>query len=251
MSARATISPPGRFAWPLANSNGTRRAMLNSPTSGVASPSKCGAVFLASLCVFAAPLLPLAPIGTHMALHIATMNVAALVCAAATLPKEELPTTRCPPRGLWWLTALQMLLLWAWHAPPAHAVAESSALLYGVMTMCLFIVAFGFWRAILLRARRADWQPIFALLITGKLACLLGALLVFAPRAIYDHAELTYPTMCFGGSSQIEDQHLAGLLMLTACPVSYVLAGVILAARIINQLSEPRLPRRPTLAEGC
>jgi len=199
---------------------------------------RSGAVALALLAIALVPLLPLAPVSGHMAQHIAVMNVAALLCAVAMLPRGTRATSTLGPRGLWPLTALQMVLLWGWHAPQAHAAAASSPLVYAAMMTSLFVVALGFWHAVLLRAARSDWQPIFALLVTGKLACLLGALLVFSPRLIYAGAAPSLLESCISGSGGLDDQHLAGLLMLTACPLSYVLAGIVLAARILDRRSE-------------
>lgn len=71
-----------------------------------------------------------------------------------------------------------------------------------------------------------------ALLLTGKLACLLGALLIFAPRELYR----------LHGLPSLEDQQLAGLLMITACPLSYVVAGVAMAAQAIGDLERGPKP---------
>jgi putative membrane protein len=71
------------------------------------------------------------------------------------------------------------------------------------------------------------------LLVTGKLFCLLGALLVFAPRSLY---LLQNGHEAHFGPITIEDQQLAGLLMLLACPLSYLLAGVVIASRAIFAL---------------
>ena len=68
------------------------------------------------------------------------------------------------------------------------------------------------------------WQAILALLVTGKLACLLGALLVFAPRPIYAGPHHGF---------DLADQQMAGLLMLAACPMSYVLAGIVIAVETL------------------
>lgn len=84
----------------------------------------------------------------------------------------------------------------------------------------LFLAALAFWVLLLDMMERSGWQAILGLLLTGKLACLLGALLIFAARPLYSDAALA-------------DQQLAGLLMITACPLSYIAAGVVIAARLI------------------
>jgi putative membrane protein len=82
-----------------------------------------------------------------------------------------------------------------------------------------------------------------ALIVSGKFACLLGVLLIFAPRPLFEpHAahvgQATHTAL-------MADQHLAGLLMIAACPLSYVLTAVILAARAVT-----RLEKRSALIEA-
>jgi cytochrome c oxidase assembly factor CtaG len=50
--------------------------------------------------------------------------------------------------------------------------------------------------------------------------------------------------------TDLTDQQLAGLLMITACPLSYVLAGVVLAAQMMRDLartSGTRETRKPSV----
>jgi putative membrane protein len=91
-----------------------------------------------------------------------------------------------------------------------------------------------FWFATFSESGTFRWRAIFSLLVTGKLFCLLGVLLVFAPRLLYeglpaDHGHLTAGAMV--------DQHLAGLLMLAVCPLTYLLAGVVIAAQWLRDLA--------------
>jgi putative membrane protein len=56
---------------------------------------------------------------------------------------------------------------------------------------------------------------------------LLGALFTFSPRLVYAAG------MSGAHHSQIglADQQLAGLMMIVACPLTYVLAAVVIASR--------------------
>jgi putative membrane protein len=127
-----------------------------------------------------------------------------------------------------------MLLLWIWHVPSVHAAITSSRVAQAGMLAMLFFAALAFWGTVLSNVGRSIWQSILALLFTGKLACLLGALLIFAPRVLYSaHAS---------GHASIDDQQLAGLLMIAACPLSYVLAGVILTAQAVGAIPGERQP---------
>jgi putative membrane protein len=167
------------------------------------------------------------PVSTHMLLHVTLMNVLAPVCASL-LQSANVRGDRAAL--LWGATLFQILLLWLWHAPLAYHAASASLTVMLVMHGSLFAVALVFWIQILSMSERNAWQVVFALLITGKLACLLGALLTFAPRALYGdgHAH------SHGGLSKLDDQHLAGVLMMAACPLSFVLAGVILASQVVH-----------------
>jgi putative membrane protein len=107
------------------------------------------------------------------------------------------------------------------------------------------LAAVAFWSSIIASASR--WKAILALLLSGKLACLIGALLVFSPR-------LLYAAICYGQGVNLDtagalaDQHLAGLLMLAACPLSYILAAIVLTTQEIATLptlSQARRERHP------
>jgi putative membrane protein len=86
-------------------------------------------------------------------------------------------------------------------------------------------------------AGRNQWRGVLGLLITGKLACLLGVLMIFAPRDMYGLPGLLFP-LCSTGPSSLQDQQLAGLLMITACPLSYLVAGVVLAAQMLGRVEQ-------------
>jgi putative membrane protein len=81
------------------------------------------------------------------------------------------------------------------------------------------------------------WRALFALLLTGKLFCLLGALLVFAPRLLYGDPAAGHAWHTPETGDALADQHLGGLLMLAVCPLTYVLAGVIIAAQWLRDLA--------------
>ncbi|MGH6767976.1 MAG: cytochrome c oxidase assembly protein [Xanthobacteraceae bacterium] len=184
-------------------------------------------------------LFPMEPISAHMLLHIALMNVAAPLIAGVLAAGARLPTDRAAL--VWAATIAQLLLLWFWHAPPAHRLATGSMWMSFAMHGSLFAVALLFWLSLITLTVRNSWQAIFALLLTGKLACLLGVVLIFAPRALYQagHAD------GHGAQSLLDDQQLAGLYMITACPLSYLLAGVIIAAHAMTYLGR----RAPALAK--
>ncbi|MCD7058664.1 cytochrome c oxidase assembly protein [Pelagibacterium xiamenense] len=159
----------------------------------------------------------------HMALHIVLMNFLVPLGIGAARGTFDFPIWRSWPLA----TAVQLLLLWGWHAPPVLAAAMHAPALMILMHVSLVLAAAWFWAAVFSVPQEGGWRAIFALLISGKLFCLLGILLVFAPRQVY--AGMTHTALDI--EAALADQHLAGLIMVVACPLSYVLAGVVIAAR--------------------
>jgi putative membrane protein len=174
-------------------------------------------------------LYTVGPLSQQMAIHILLMNVVAPLLALAVNRRFG---GRLPLPKLYPAVIAQLLVLWAWHAPPALHIGMQSHVLHLIMLASFLTCALWFWLAILSIKADHRWRAILALLITSKLFCLLGALLVFAPRALYPDLPIVHPP---GAMHQIEDaladQQLAGLFMLVACPATYILAGIVIAAR--------------------
>jgi putative membrane protein len=162
----------------------------------------------------------LGPRAWHMALHIAVMNVLAPLSASLW------PARSSSTRRLWLAGILQLALLWAWHVPAVERIASASPGGHALALLTLFLPALLFWRACLGAVGSQRWQAIAALLLTGKLTCLLAALLVFSPRLLYPGSDHVI--------SALDDQQLAGLLMITACPLSYLVAAVTIATRLVS-----------------
>lgn len=169
------------------------------------------------------------PLSVHMLQHLVLMNVVVPLFVFFVLPHRPGTIADTWP----YATAAQLVLLWGWHAPPILDQAMASQMLMVTMHVSLVAAAGWFWLAIASMPATARWRSIFALLITGKLFCLLGALLVFSPRLLFGsmghhgghHAHVT----AAGGA--LADQQMAGLIMLIACPLTYVLAGIWITAR--------------------
>jgi putative membrane protein len=214
------------------------------PVTGTGIPAAASALAVLAAGVLVAWAHPFGMLSAHMALHIALMNVAAPLIAVLFLHRGN----ASGPGVLWTAAAMQIALLWSFHAPPVQQLVLQSQLLQAAMHVFLFAVALWFWRSLLRLAPSRQWQAIPALLLTGKLVCLLGVLMVFAPRLLYDvpggHAMHVY-----GAPSGMADQQFAGLLMVVACPLSYLVAGVIFAVQIIRPDSS-QTSRRPFAATG-
>ena len=171
------------------------------------------------------------PLAMHMTVHILLMNVGApLAALAASRVQGEGRTTA--GRRLGFVATAQVSTLWIWHAPPLLNRAIESTAFHLLMHGSLFLSAFLFWSMILRFDGARCWKPIVALLFTSKLYCLLAVLFVFAPRVLYPNVAASHSgheaaTL----SATLADQQLAGLIMLIACPATYVLAGIAIAAR--------------------
>jgi putative membrane protein len=165
----------------------------------------------------------------HMLQHLVVMNVAALMFAVALRPNL---------RGMLAIsTVLQIALLWGWHVPSVHAAASHEIVLTLLMQASLLALAFLFWSAVLAHPVEKSWQTILATLVTAKASCLFGAVLCFARHPLYPmHGDPGW------GLSALDDQQLAGLLMMASCAVVYVVAAVALFLRWMGQMG--RKPNR-------
>lgn len=201
-----------------------------------------GAVLLAGLPTIW--LLELGPLSALMVQHLLVMNVLAPL-AAATLAWRLGPESD-RARVLWGAGIAQIALLWAWHAPSVQRAASSAAALHLLLLCALTAAALLFWAVLLRAGAQSRWGGVAALLVTGKLACLLGGLMVFAPRELYGLAGLAISICRANGPSTLADQQLAGLMMIAACPLSYVVAGVVMAAQMLLGLE-----RRPSVWGGA
>jgi putative membrane protein len=165
----------------------------------------------------------------HMLAHIVLMTVVSPL-VAGMIGKRLLPISRIAVlKSLPAAAALQAASFFAWHTPPGLAAGQTGVF----ATAMLLLSSVWFWLAIFDRTCARLWGKVAALLLTGKLFCLYAVLLTFAPRVLYGDA-------AFGSAARIDlaDQQLAGLLMITACPLTYVLAAVVLISRWFRDLCE-------------
>lgn len=122
-------------------------------------------------------------------------------------------------------TALQALVLWAWHAPDLYGAALSNDAIYWLMQVTLLASSILFWATI--RAANAPTAA-FGLVLSMTQMGVLGALLVFAESAVYAPHALTTAAW---GLSALEDQQLAGLIMWAPAGGLYLVAAMVLMGR--------------------
>ena len=176
-----------------------------------------------------------------MLLHLSAMSIAApLLAVLAARQWAEAPISA---RDLWLSVAINLACLAAFHVPPTQQAAAGSTLAQCAAAIALLSAATWFWTLFLIAGRERPWLSILPLLLTGKFVCLIGALLIFAPRDLYQLDGLVF-ALCAVGSSTREDQQMAGLVMIVACSLSYVAVAVASAARLLRWLE-----RRSAFAE--
>jgi len=169
----------------------------------------------------------------HMAAHIACMNIAAPLAAVLLSQCNKEPTRMWSGSAtLWGATLAQLAILWASHIPSVHHGVQTEPAAVIALHALLFLVALAFWLSV--TGSPHQWHSVLALLVSGKLSCLLGVLLTFAPRPLFAKVHAAHS----GHEALLADQHLAGLLMIAACPLSYVLTAVVLAIQAVKALDE-------------
>ena len=120
---------------------------------------------------------------------------------------------------LW--TAVHALVFWLWHAPPLYAAALSSDAAFWAMQISITGTAALWWGKVL-RAPAAT--AVAALLATTVAMGLLGALILFAGRALYaPHWLTTAPC----GLTPLEDQQIAGIIMWAPASAIYLLTTLV------------------------
>lgn len=204
-----------------------RRRKLGLATSSALPHVLPIGAFVAVLAAVAAlPMLSLTPLTAAMAVHVLLMNAFAPVLALRIAGTSSLAPRLRSGSLLWLATLLQLIALWSAHLPGFRSSSHTAA------QLCLFIAALFFWLAVLAQKEDARWRALFALLITAKLYCLLGVLLVLSPRLLYGYA-------LHHGAQDLADQQLAGLVMLAACPLTYIGAATVIAARWLGVSASP------------
>jgi putative membrane protein len=200
----------------LALARATRRSPASRRSLGWAGLGVTAAAFVSPLCALAVALFS-ARAAQHMI----------LVLVAAPLLALALPAP-ARARGGALLAAAFTALFWLWHLPGPYDAALRDGALYWLSHLSLLGVAIALWRVLLADASAAS-------LALGAAASaqmgLLGAVLVFAPGALY--ASHLGTTTVFG-LSPLADQQLGGLLMWVPGSLAFLAAGIAGAVRMVR-----------------
>jgi putative membrane protein len=130
-------------------------------------------------------------------------------------------------------SAVHGIALWLWHAPALFEAALRSDVIHALEHITFFATAILFWQSLAMALRSTAAVPagIAAGFLTLVHGGFLGALITFSPT-------LLYPWYRQGperwGLSPLADQQLAGLIMWVPAALIYLLACLVLAARLLK-----------------
>lgn len=211
---------------------GYARVRGNGVSSTTQSTALSAAVALL-IVVFVSPLCALASalFSARVFHHMVLISGVAPLLAAAFRP----PVDASPRRALSVLALLHAIILWIWHVPTPYRLALSSDAIYWAMQLSLLGSAYLLWREVL--APSVGRGPVLLTLLGTVIQMgLLGALLVFAPRALFTpHFGATLPF----GLTELQDQQLAGLLMWVPAMLPYLGVALALSARWLRSSDQP------------
>jgi len=167
----------------------------------------------------------LGPISRHMILHIVTMGVLAPLAAILFMYLERGRQGGKAKSRLLTATVLQLVAFVLWHTPAFMAAAMRDLSVTLAMQVTLLAVSLNFWIQVLRMNRRKPWLCAASLMVSGKVFCLLAAVMLFAPQPAFHGGHIGV------AATSLHDQQTAGLIMLAVCPLIYVISGIVLIAR--------------------
>jgi putative membrane protein len=197
-----------------------------------------GVITLAVLWLVPWSALGVAPFSTHMIVHIGLVAVAAPLLVLGIAGSQFDPVARFaswfPPIPV---SMAEFLVVWGWHTPLLHHAARQSHValiaeqsLFLVTGLWLWFAVFG--GAAAQRRQRAA-TGIVALLLTSMHMTLLGALLVLAPRPLFEHGDGASGVTHLN-TAALDDQQLGGTIMLIVGGLAYLAGGLGLTKLLLR-----------------
>ncbi|HKN16679.1 MAG TPA: cytochrome c oxidase assembly protein [Candidatus Sulfotelmatobacter sp.] len=147
---------------------------------------------------------------------------------------------------LCWLAATCALI--GWHIPSLFALGLRSEMWHGIEQASFLISGVLFWWPVIrpwpTGSNGSEWSIILYLFLATLPCDILSGFLVFCDRVVYPVYFSSPRLLEF---SALEDQQCAGALMWTCVTVVYLVAGTIVAARLLLPQSLPQY--RPVKSE--
>jgi putative membrane protein len=195
-----------------------------------------GALALAAAWSPLAAAIAPGPFAAHMAGHLLVVAVAAPLLAVGLARAGPCLATRaaeiCPPVAA---SAVELVAVWAWHAPALHQAARQGGAALVAEQATFLAAGLLLWGTAFARLPdgRLAHAPggILALLLTATHMTLLGALIALSPRALFvhDHAPADAAPL-----PPVADQELGGVLMLAVGGAAYLAGGLVLLAELLR-----------------
>ena len=183
-------------------------------------------VFLLFLFTFVSPFCLLgSALFSARVLHHLLLSLVLAPFLMVSLALHKKPNTM----SLTLLTAIQIGIFWAWHAPPLYALALSNDAIFWLMQMSITASA-AFWWAKLRQVPTYTAVPNLLAMMVQMGA--LGALITFAGRPLYAPHWLTTHAW---GVSPLEDQQIAGLIMWAPAALVYLFAALALLYKSLGK----------------
>ncbi|MBI2389692.1 MAG: cytochrome c oxidase assembly protein [Deltaproteobacteria bacterium] len=188
------------------------------------------------------PAFGVPPFSLHMAQHMIVVAIAAPLLALGIAGGPLDPAVRAPavfspiPASM-----VEMVVVWAWHAPAMHHLARHSTLGLLAEQATFLLAGVALWISVVgggeaLRRARA-FAGVTGLLLTFMHMTLLGALVALTPRDLYGHhGHHPLPSLA--------DQQIGGAVMLFVSGVVY-LGG---ALALVSDAWLRRLSRRSAVS---
>ena len=189
-------------------------------------------LLLAGLWLGPLPAMSRTAFSAHMLLH---LGVVALVAPLLAMGLVRMGLQLGNNMRSWMMLAfaMEMLVVWGWHAPALHEAAARHVGVFVIQQLSFLLVGLAVWLAGLAARQRRDLvTAMFGFALTLMHMTMLGVLLLMAPKLIYP-AEL-----CLGafGFEQLEDQRFGGVLMAAWGGLAYLVGGVVLGYRLLWQV---------------
>lgn len=163
----------------------------------------------------------------HMAAHMIAVAVAAPLLAVGIQGHRFDPAERWPRFASPLVAAMvEAVIVWGWHVPALRRLADHQPLWLVVEQASFLAAGLLLWSAVLAPRHRA--AGVMALLVTSMHMTLLGELIGLAPRPLYSHH----------GTGALEDQQMAGIVMLLVGGIAYLVGGLAMLGRLLQTRQE-------------
>jgi len=188
------------------------------------------------LMTIASPLVwlgaPMKPLANGLPRRLVKALIGPLFCSA---PMKQLGRALANPT-VCWLAAAGTLI--GWHIPSLFILGMRSEMWHGIEQASFLLAGLLFWWPVVQPRQTvpngSEWSVLLYLFLATLPCDILSGFLVFCDRVVY-------PVYCLSprpfGFSALEDQQCAGALMWTCVTIVYLVAGAIVAARLLSPQS--------------